>query len=68
MSLDLLDRNVLIEKTVGMLTHEVRTPLNILMGTEAQLAQTDLSDQQREHLANPVNVILMNLLMHWPYF
>ena len=51
MSLDLLDRNVLIEKTVGMLTHEVRTPLNILMGTEAQLAQTDLSDQQREHLA-----------------
>lgn len=63
MSLDLLDRNVLIEKTVSMLTHEVRTPLNIVLGTEAQLAQTDLSDQQREFLADIRKAALALLML-----
>ncbi len=62
MSLDLLDRNVLIEKTVSMLTHEVRTPLNIVLGTEEQLAQTDLNSEQRGFLAE-IRKAALSLLM-----
>lgn len=50
MSLDLLDRNVLIEKTVNMLTHEVRTPLNIMLESGVQLADTNLDKKQQAYL------------------
>lgn len=49
------------EQFVATVSHEIRTPVNIIAGFAEQLEETDLSKNQREHL-NAINSASSHLL------